>query len=80
MNSNNKNCKCDIKKLNPMSIAEMKLKAINEIAKLEDENVIKEILDHLEKVLSGASKAFNLSQHYDKVKETYDDVLQKFAQ
>jgi len=65
-----------------MSIAEMKLVAINEIAKLEDENAIKEILEHLEKISSGDanSKSFNLYQHFDTVKEKYGDVLQKLAQ
>ena len=63
-----------------MSIAEMKIIAIKEIARLEDENVIKEILDHLEKASSGANKSFNLFQHFDTVKEKYGDVLQKLAQ
>ncbi len=64
-----------------MSIAEMKLIAINGITKLEDEKDIKEILDHLEKISSeeGKTKSFNLYQHFDKVTEKYGDVLQKLA-
>jgi hypothetical protein len=65
-----------------MSIAEMKLIAINEITKLEDESAVKEILDHLEKISmeEATSKTYNLFQHFDKVKEKYGDVLQKLAQ
>ena len=52
-----------------MSISEMKLIAINEIAKLEDENSVKEILMHLEKISSGeaTSKSFNLYKHFELV-------------
>jgi hypothetical protein len=65
-----------------MSIAEMKLVAINEISKLESENAVKEILDHIAKMNeeSGQTKALNLSQHYDKIKEQYGNTLQKLAQ
>lgn len=64
-----------------MSIAEMKLAAINEISKLEDEKTIKEILEHLAKIsLSKDDKTLNLSQHYEKVKEKYGNVLQKLAE
>ncbi|MEP6673496.1 MAG: hypothetical protein ABJA78_00010 [Ferruginibacter sp.] len=64
-----------------MSIAEMKLAAINETSKLDDEKSIKEILEHLAKIsLPNESKELNLAQHYDKVKEKYSDVLQKLAQ
>jgi hypothetical protein len=64
-----------------MSVAEMKLAAINEIGKLEDANEVKEILEHLAKISSAKEeKTFNLSQHYNKVKEQYSNVLQKLAQ
>ena len=64
-----------------MSVAEMKLAAISEIAKLEDEFIVKEILEHLAKITSSQKdRVLNLSQHYDKVKEQYGDVLQKLAQ
>ena len=64
-----------------MSVAEMKLAAINEISKLDDENAIKEILEHLAKIsFSKENKVFNLSQHYDKIVAQYGDVLKKLAQ
>ena len=65
-----------------MSISEMKLIAINEITKLENENEVKEILDHLAKINSGtdSTKSMNLFQHYDKIKEQYSSTLQKLAQ
>ena len=65
-----------------MSIAEMKLLAINEIAKLEDENAVKEILDHLAKFIKDDNdvKSLNLSQHYEAVKKQFGNTLQKLAQ
>jgi len=45
-----------------MSVAEMKLAAINEISKLEDENSVKEILEHLAKLSTGKQeKIYDLS-------------------
>jgi hypothetical protein len=59
----------------------MKLAAINEISKLEDENEVKEILEHLAKLSATKdSITLNLSQHYNKVKEQYGNVLKKLAQ
>ena len=65
-----------------MSIAEMKLLAINEIAKLEDENAIKEILDHIDKLpkFDKEEKKLNLSQHYEAIKSQFGNTLQKLAQ
>ena len=65
-----------------MSISEMKLIAINEITKLENENAVKEILEHLVKInlASDSTKSLNLFQHYDKIKEQYSTTLQKLAQ
>lgn len=65
-----------------MSIAEMKLKAINEITKLENENAVKEILEHLSKMNNEGevNKSLNLFQHYDQIKDQYGDTLQKLAQ
>ena len=64
-----------------MSILEMQLAAIKEISRLEDEKVLKEILDHLAQAsLTQKQNALNLSQHYDKVKAKYGEVLQKLAQ
>jgi len=65
-----------------MSISELKLIAINEINKLENENAVKEILDHLAKIntATDSKKSLNLFQHYDKIKEQYSTTLQKLAQ
>ncbi len=65
-----------------MSIAEMKLVAINEISKLESENAVKEILNHIAKLNeeSDETKPLNLFQHYDKIKHQYGNTLQKLAQ
>jgi hypothetical protein len=64
-----------------MSIAEMKLAAINEISNLNDEKALKEILS----VLSGFTNpektdGLNLSQHYEDIKNQYSKVLEKLAQ
>jgi hypothetical protein len=65
-----------------MSIAEMKLVAINEISKLESENAVKEILNHIAKLNEEGddTKPLNLFQHYDKIKGQYGNTLQKLAQ
>ena len=64
-----------------MSVAEMKLAAINEISKLDNEAAVKEILEHLAKLsFAKENKTLNLSQHYDKVVEQYGNVLQNLAQ
>jgi len=62
-----------------MSIAEMKLAAINEIGKLNDEKAVKEILEHLAKI-SNNEKKFDTDAFFQKASEKYDDVLQKLAQ
>ena len=64
-----------------MSIAEMKLAAINEISNLNDEKVLKEVLS----VLAGLAKPeqidnMNLSQHYENIKNQYSKVLEKLVQ
>lgn len=63
-----------------MSIAEMKLAAINEIGKMEDEKALKEILEHLAKISSDGNKKFDADEFFRKTSEKYGDVLQKLAQ
>ena len=64
-----------------MSVAKMKLAAINEITKLNDEDSIKEILNHLAKLSAGLQgRTYNLSQHFDAVANKYGKVLEKLAQ
>lgn len=63
-----------------MSVSEMQLAAIKEITRLEDEGLLKEVLEHLAKISSTQEEKFlSLSKHYDKVKEQYGNVLQKLA-
>ena len=61
-----------------MSVAEMKVKAISQITRLNEENSLKEILEHLSKLSSKSE--LNLSQHYEEIKSKYGDVLKKLAQ
>jgi 3-deoxy-D-manno-octulosonic acid (KDO) 8-phosphate synthase len=63
-----------------MSVAEMKLAAIAEISKLEDEAAVKEILEHLVKIAKAGNSAFDAKAFFDKSTKKYDDVLQKLAQ
>ena len=61
-----------------MSVAEMKVKAISQITRLNEENSLKEILEHLSKLSSKSE--LNLSQHYEEIKSKYGNVLKKLAQ
>lgn len=61
-----------------MSVAEMKIEAINQITRLTEEESLKEILIHLSKL--NKQKELNLSQHYNEIKDQYEDVLKKLAQ
>jgi hypothetical protein len=63
-----------------MSVAEMKLAAINEISKLTSENAVKEILEHLIKIAKEERPQFDADVFFEKTSEKYDDVLQKLAQ
>ncbi len=63
-----------------MSIAEMKLAAIDQISKLEDEKDIKEILKYLAKISGNETNTFDADAFFQKAAEKYDDVLQKLAQ
>ncbi len=61
----------------------MKLKAINEISKLESENAIEKILKHLSEL---SDKNFMeienlyLSQHYESIALEYSEIFKNFAQ
>ena len=70
--------KFDIIKSQIMSVAEMKIEAINQITRLTEEASLIELLDHLSKL--NKEKQLNLSKHYDEIKTEYGDVLQKLAQ
>jgi alpha-D-ribose 1-methylphosphonate 5-triphosphate diphosphatase PhnM len=62
-----------------MSVAEMKLKAINHLANLKTEESVKEILEQLEKLDEQENKTLNLAQHYPAIKQQYGSVLEKLA-
>ncbi len=62
-----------------MSVAEMKLAAINEINKLHDENAIKEILEHLARISKEVKQPFDVDAFFKKASESHGDVLQKLA-
>lgn len=61
-----------------MSVAEMKIEAINQITRLTEEESLKEILIHLSKLTKQTE--LNLSQHYKEIKDQYTDVLKKLAE
>ena len=66
-----------------MSVEEMKKEAMKQLAKLNDERIIKDIYTLLNKIsekTDSAGNIVNLSQHYDEIKKQYDDVLRKLAQ
>ena len=62
-----------------MSVAELKLAAFEKLACINEEKAIKEILEHLESLLS-EKKTYNLSQHFDEISKQYDETLKKLAQ
>jgi hypothetical protein len=60
-----------------MSVAEMKVKAIEKLAALQDEAAVKEILEHLEKL---NAKKFDADDFFKKTSEQYGEVLKKLAE
>lgn len=63
-----------------MSIAELKLKAIEKLASLDNEETLKNILEQLDKKENKSdSKVHNLSQHFESISERYSDTLKKLA-
>jgi hypothetical protein len=63
-----------------MSVAELKLAAINEISKLTSEHAVKEILEHLVQISKEEKQPFDATSFFNKASEKYDDVLRKLAQ
>lgn len=64
-----------------MSVAEMKVKAIEKLAALQNEAAVKEILEHLEKLNeSEKQKAYDLSRHFTDLSKRYDETLKKLAE
>jgi hypothetical protein len=63
-----------------MSTSEMKLKAIEKIKSLENEETLKNILSELDKSDNKSDiKVYNLSQHFESINERYDKTLKKLA-
>jgi len=63
-----------------MSIAELKLKAIEKLTSLDNEEVLKNILEQLNKEEKiSDSKVHNLSQHFVSISERYNHTLKKLA-
>lgn len=64
-----------------MSIAELKLKAIEKIASLDNEETLKNILEQLNKKEDKPdSKVHNLSEHFESISKRYNHTLKKLAQ
>lgn len=64
-----------------MSVAEMKLKALEALASLNDESAIMEIYVHLEKIQSSQKiNTSNLSDKFESISKRFDKTLQKLAQ
>ena len=64
-----------------MSITEMKIKAIEKIKSLNNEETLKNILNELEKSEDKSEiKVYNLSQHFESISKRYDKTLKKLAE
>ena len=64
-----------------MSVLEKKALAFEKLAALQNEDVIDEILAHLEKLNAEAKiRIYNLSQHTDSISERYDETLKRLAE
>ena len=71
--------KFDKTKIFLMSIAEMKLKAIEKIKSLDNEETLRNILSELDKSENKLEKVYNLSQHFESISMRYDKTLKKLA-
>jgi flagellar motor switch protein FliG len=63
-----------------MSIKELKIKAIEKINSLDDEETLKDIINQLDQRSNTAEiKVENLSQHFESISKQYNETLQKLA-
>jgi flagellar motor switch protein FliG len=63
-----------------MSIKELKIKAIEKINSLDDEETLKDIINQLDQRSNTAEiKVQNLSQHFESISKQYNETLQKLA-
>jgi hypothetical protein len=65
-----------------MSVAEMKIEAVNHLLQLESEKTVQELLLHLQKLAQeeAAGRTSKMKEIFDKAKAQYGDVLQKLAE
>jgi len=65
-----------------MSVAEMKVKAMNHLVQLENESAVQAILAHLEKLTrqENESRADKIDAYFDEAVKKYDTVLKKLAE
>ena len=65
-----------------MSVAEMKLKAIGQLEKLENENAVQQILLQLEKLVNEetVNRSKKMEQIFEEAIVQYGDVLKKLAE
>lgn len=63
-----------------MSAAEMKQIMLDNIKKLEDEQLIESAFSALGRIGITQTKEINLSQHYKKISAQFNDTLKKLAQ
>ncbi len=63
-----------------MSIKELKIKAIEKINSLDDEETLKDIINQLDQRSNTPEiKVQNLSQHFESISKQYNETLQKLA-
>ena len=63
-----------------MEIAELKLKVIEKLTTVENEETLMSILEQLQKVDDADSKKHDLSKHFESISKRYDSTLKKLAQ
>ena len=64
-----------------MSVAELKIKAIEKLAALNDEAAVNAVNDFLDKLTKEhTQRVYNLSQHFEDLNQRYHETLKKLAQ
>jgi hypothetical protein len=64
-----------------MNVAEMKIKAIEKLAALNDEAAVKAVSEFLEKLSKEPkSETYTLSRHFEDLSQRYNETLKKLAQ
>lgn len=64
-----------------MNVLEKKALAFEKLAALQDENLIDEIITHLDSLKNETkSHVYNLASHAEEISKQYDETLKKLAQ